>query len=256
VGLGVNLRERRRFYTSRTVRELAAALRWTLLRRDAPDLAHIAYYDEIVVGPVQRDEALLLHALVRMVRPRTVVEIGFYHGWSAYNFLAALDDDARLYSFDVDPLCDQVAERRFAGEPRLVYRRRAQEELTPDDVDGREVDLLFVDGAHELELNQAAFERLLPALAPDAIVGIHDTGTVPRRFTPDSRMAELPPERWVGDAYEHQPDERAFVNWLRDAHPDFAQLHLHTHRVPRSGITLLQRSERLPRPAALREGGG
>lgn len=248
MGLGVNLRERRRFYTSRTVRELAAALRWTLLRRDTPDLAHIPFYDEIVLGPVQRDEAILLHGLVRTIRPLTVVEIGFYHGWSAYNFLAALDDDARLYSFDVDPVCDQVAQRRFGDEPRFVYRRRAQQDLTPDDVDGREVDLVFIDGAHELDLNRAAFERLVPMLAPAAIVGVHDTGTVLREWTPRWLEETIPPERWVGDAYEHQPDERAFVNWLREAHPDFAQIHLHTDRTPRSGITLLQRSAPLPRP--------
>jgi predicted O-methyltransferase YrrM len=252
VGLGVNLRERRRFYTSRSVRELVAALRWILLRRDAPDLAHIPFYDEITVGPLQRDEALLLHGLVRTVRPSTVVEIGFYHGWSAYNFLAALDDDARLYSFDIDPVCDQVAHRRFGDEPRLVYRRRAQQDLTPDDVDGRAVDLLFIDGAHDLALNQAAFAGLLPALAPNAIVAVHDTGTVLRTWTPDWLARTIPAERWLGDAYEHQPDERAFVNWLRDAHPDFAQLHLHTDRTPRSGITLLQRSGPLPRPAASR----
>ncbi|MFL5780898.1 MAG: O-methyltransferase [Thermoleophilaceae bacterium] len=250
MGLGVNLRERRRFYTNRTVRELAAAMRWAVLRRDAPDIAHIPFYDEITATPVQRDEALLLHGLVRTVRARTIVEIGFAHGWSAYNFLAALDPDARLYSFDVDPLCDQVAERRFGHEPRLVYRRRAQQDLTSGDVDGRPVDLAFIDGAHDLDLNRAAFERLLPMLSPAAIVAVHDTGTVPRRFTPDWLLRELGPERWVGDAYEPQPAERAFVNWLRDAHPDFAQIHLHTHRWPRAGITLLQRSEPLPRPAA------
>jgi predicted O-methyltransferase YrrM len=184
------------------------------------------------------------------VRPRTVVEIGLYHGWSAYNFLAALDADARLYAFDVDPICDQVARRRFGREPRLVYRRKAQQDLTPADVDGRSIDLLFVDGAHELEPNVRAFEGLLVALASDAIVAVHDTGTVPLGFTPGWFARAIPPARWIGDAYEHQPGERAFVNWLRDAHPDFAQLHLHTDRVPRSGLTLLQRSGPLPRPVA------
>jgi predicted O-methyltransferase YrrM len=252
VGLGVNLRERRRFYTSRTLRELAEALRWTVLRREAPDIAHIAFYDEIVIGPVQRDEALLLHGLVRVVRPQTVVEIGFYHGWSAYNCLSALDDDARLYAFDADPVCDEVARRRFADEPRLRYRRRAQQDLTPDDVDGRGVDLVFIDGAHDLEINKRTFARLLPMLTPGAIVAIHDTGTVPRSLVPGWYEERIPLEQWVGDAYEHQPDERAFVNWVREAHPEFAQIHLHTDRTPRSGLTLLQRSEPLPRPAGSR----
>ena len=203
MGLGVNLRERRRFYTSRTVREIAEALRWVLLRRDAPDIAHIAFHDEITSGPVQRDEALFLHGLLRVIRPATVVEIGFYHGVSAYNFLSAMDADARLYAFDVDPVCDQVAQRRFGDEPRLTYRRRAQQDLTAADVDGRTVDLVFIDGAHDAELNGQAFERLLPMLAPNAVVAIHDTGTVARRWTPDWLERQIPPERWIGDSYEH-----------------------------------------------------
>lgn len=35
-------------------------------------------------GAVQRDEGLLLHALVRAMRPKTLVEIGFFRGHSAF----------------------------------------------------------------------------------------------------------------------------------------------------------------------------
>lgn len=248
VGLGVNLRERRRFYTSRTLREVAATVRATVLHRDVPDLAHLAYYDEITLGPIQRDEAILLFGLARMTRPRTVVEIGLNFGHSAYNLLRALDADARLYAFDVDPVCDQVAVRRFADEPRFVYRRRAQQDLTAADVDDREVDLAFVDGAHDLALNRQLFERLAPLLSERAVVAVHDTGTTPGRFIEEGRPERELPERWFGDEYEPQPDERAFVNWLLEAHPAFAQIHLHTTRVPRYGLTLLQRSAPLRRP--------
>jgi predicted O-methyltransferase YrrM len=248
VRAGLNLARRRRFHKSRTLRELAAALRSSLRDVDTPDLAHLAYYGELAVGPVQRDEALVLHGLVRVVRPRTAVEIGFLRGDSAYNFLRALDPDARLYSFDVDPNCEAVAERISGDDPRLVYRTRAQETLTAEDVDGRVVDFVFVDGAHDLTLNQQTFERLLPMLAPDAIVAVHDTGTVPGKYIPDWREERKRPERWRGDEYEPQPDERAFVNWIREAYPEFAQLHLHTHRYPRHGLTVLQRSASLPRP--------
>jgi predicted O-methyltransferase YrrM len=247
---GLNLKRRRALYSSRTLRELAAALGWTLHRGDAPDLAHLAFYDEITTGPLQRDEALLLHALVRIVRAKTVVEIGFHVGQSAYNFLAALDDDARLYTFDIDPRSAEVARLRFGKEPRVVFRNRPQQEIVPGDVDGRLVDLVFIDGSHDLELNQRLFERLVPMLNDHAIVAVHDTGTTPGKFIPEWRDERKRPERWLGDEYEPQPDERAFVNWILDEHPEFAQIHLHTTRWPRYGITLLQRSERLPRPAA------
>lgn len=244
----LRLASRRRYLRSRTLREIAAALQWTLRRPDTPDLAHIAFHEDFAVGPVQRDEALLLHAVVKTVRPATVVEFGFLYGHSAFNFLRALDADGRLYSFDVDPACADVAERKLGHDPRLVYRTRRQEDLTPDDVDGRPVDLVFFDGAHDLDVNRQTFDRLLPMLSPGAIIAVHDTGTVKRKYMEDWREEIKRTERWIGDVYEPQPGERAFVNSLREAHPEFAQLHLHTHRRPRHGLTLLQRSEALPRP--------
>ena len=247
----LKLADRGRFLRSRTLRELAAAIQWTLRRPDTPDVAHLAFHEDYAVGPVQRDEALLLHAVVRAVRPLTVVEFGFFRGHSAFNFLRALDPEARLYSFDVDPACGDLAKRKFGHDPRLVYRTRRQETLTAADVGDRPVDLVFFDGAHALDANQETFRRLLPMLSPGAIVAIHDTGTVLRAFMEDWREEIQRTERWIGDAYEPQPDERAFVNWLREQHPEFAQIHLHTHRRPRHGMTLLQRSEALPRPDRL-----
>ncbi|HEX8054576.1 MAG TPA: class I SAM-dependent methyltransferase [Thermoleophilaceae bacterium] len=242
---------RRAYYSRRGVRELAALGRLPLLRREGPDLAHLAFYEEIAEGPVQRDEALFLHALIRVVRPQTVVELGFLRGHSTFNFLRALDPGARVYSFDIDPACEDFARERFSHDPRLTYRTKSQDELTPGDVDGRSAEFVFIDAAHELSLNQATFERLLPLLAPDAIVAIHDTGTVPRRFVAPDHFTQGIPQRWVGDAVEHQPDERAFVNWILAAHPEFAQLHLHSRHALRWGLTLLQRSAPLPRPAGI-----
>jgi predicted O-methyltransferase YrrM len=219
--------------------------------RDGLDLAHLDSFGEGPTdGAVQRDEALLLYGLVRTVRPRTVVEIGFFRGDSALNFLGALDGEARLYSFDVDPECEAIARERFGDDPRLVYRTRSQDAITAEDIDGRLAELVFLDAAHDLALNQATFGRLLPLMAPDAILAVHDTGSVPRELfdlAPGHWMLASP-ELWVGDAWEHQPDERAFVNWLLETHPEFAQIHLHSSRTVRSGLTLLQRSAPLPRP--------
>jgi predicted O-methyltransferase YrrM len=244
----LRLRDRRAFYRSRALRELAAAARWPRLRRDAPDLAHLAFYDEITWGPVQRDEALLLHALVRAVRPETVVEIGFLRGDSAFNFLRAMGPEGRLYSFDIDPACAEIARERFGDDPRLIFRNRPQEKLTSEDIDDRRADFVFLDGAHELAPNQATFELLLPLMAADAIVAVHDTGSIPRALVPDGHWTLEVTERWVGDEYEHQPEERAFVNWVLETHAEFSQVHLHSRRAFRHGLTLLQRSAPLVRP--------
>jgi predicted O-methyltransferase YrrM len=244
----LRLRERRAFYRSRLLRELAAAARWPSIRNGAPDIAHLAFYGEEVAGPMPRDEALLLHALLRVIRPQTAVEIGFLRGDGAFNLLRALDADARLFSFDVDPCCAEIADRRFGHDARFTYRTRSQETLEPADLDGHLADFVFLDGAHDLVLNQRAFERVVSFIAPTAIVAVHDTGAIPGAFIPQGHPARELGDRWLDDAFEHQPDERAFVNWLLEQHPEFSQLHLHSRRVVRHGLTLLQRSLPLPRP--------
>lgn len=238
-----------RFWWAPRVRSVLSG---ALLRRDAVETTHLLGFREgwDALGPVQRDEAFALFGLLRALRPRTVVEFGFYDGRSAFNTLRALDPDARLYAYDVTDLSEEIAAELFAAEPRLTFLRKSQAEFDPADVDGRPVDFAFLDASHEFELNRETLRRLIPALAPGAVVAVHDTGTVhrehaPARHFPEAAVPGSP--QWVSeDAFEHHPGERATVNWLRDEHPDFAQIHLHTHRVPRWGLTLLQRSERLP----------
>src|SRR3954463_13145797 len=78
----------RRFHRSRRFRSALLAANWPRLRHNAFDLAHLAWYEEeLAVGPLQREEALLLFALVRVMRPAVVVELGFLQGRSALNFL-------------------------------------------------------------------------------------------------------------------------------------------------------------------------
>jgi predicted O-methyltransferase YrrM len=233
---------------SRLVRDLRAVSLWPKLRREGPDLAHLATYTETPVGAVQRDEGLLLHGLIRVIRPRTIVEIGFRKGHSAFNFLRALDADGRLYSYDIDPACAEVARRSFGHDPRFKLVLKSQDSLSAEDLDGRSADFVFIDGAHDLKLNQATFGRLLPLLSPEAILAVHDTGTYPRRLLPGWQWLLRSEENWVGDGYEGEPDERAFVNWILEEHPEFAQIHLHSARTVRCGLTLLQRSQPLPRP--------
>jgi predicted O-methyltransferase YrrM len=238
----------RAYSRSVTVRRLVAAARWPKARREAPDLAHMALYDEVIRGPVQRDEALLLHSLIRVTRPATLVEIGSLRGRSTFNFLRALDDDARLYAFDIDPRAEKLAQERFGHDPRFAFRLRSQTELTADDIDGRRADFVFLDAAHDFELNKVTFDRLLPLMAPRAVLAVHDTGTIPRALVPDGHWWHDVPDVWVGDEGEVEAGEREFVNWVLAEHPEFGQVHLHATRSPRCGITLLQREAPLPRP--------
>jgi predicted O-methyltransferase YrrM len=223
-----------------------ARFRAALLRRSRT--AHLSLFEETTLGPVQRDEALMLLALIRVLRPQTVVEIGFFLGHSALNFLRALDDDARLFSIDIDPRLEDQAQKLFGHDPRFAFRCRSQTAIRAADLDGRQADFVFLDASHDFDLNRATFERLLDLMAPRAILAVHDTGTVPRDLFPPGHWLLDTAEGWVGDEYEGEPGERAFVNWVLAEHPGFAQVHLHSTRTIRCGITLLQRSAPLPRP--------
>lgn len=236
-------------FRSRRARRAYVAARWPWLHSTLPDLSHLALFEEVARGPLMRDEALLLHSVTRVVRPQTVVEVGFLRGHGSLNLLAALDADARLFAFDINPDCEQRARDRFGRDARLKFRVRSQDAISADDVDGRPVDLVFLDASHDLELNQRTLARLMPLLAPRAIVAIHDTGTMPLRLIPAGHWFHQQPERWVGEDAEVEPGERAFVNWVLETHPEFAQMHFHSSRTLRCGLTFLQRSEPLARPA-------
>jgi predicted O-methyltransferase YrrM len=242
---------RREYHRRWWAPRLRGVLTGSALRPAAVDTSHLLAFREgwDALGPVQRDEAFALFGLLRALRPRTVVEFGFETGRSAFNALRALDPDARLYAYDVDERARRLAASLFAHDPRLVFVAKSQADFAPADVHDRPVDFAFLDASHDFALNRATLGRLIPALSPGAIVAVHDTGTVHRSHGPERHFPEAAVEghpRWIADdAFEVHPGERATVNWLRDEHPEFAQVHLHTHRVPRWGLTLLQRSERL-----------
>lgn len=217
-------------------------------------IAHLKLFEEATLGPVQREEALMLTGLVRVLRPRTIVEIGFLYGHSALNFLRAMDADARLFSFDIDPRLEDQAYKLFGHDPRFVFRCRSQTAIRAADLQGCPADFVFLDASHDADLNRETFERLLPLMAPRAIFAVHDTGAVARALVPEGHPCLALQERWAGDEYEGEPGERAFVNRVLDEHPEFAQVHLHSHRTLRAGITLLQRSAPLARPSLAREG--
>ncbi len=163
-------------------------------------------------------------------------------------FLQALTDDAKLYSYDISDVALQRATEEFAFDPRFTFFHKSQTEFDWNDVDKRPIDFVFFDAAHELDLNQATFEKARPALAPDAIIAIHDTGTWAKAHfgTTNQRFAERLPGGWINaEEYAHQPDERRFVDWIIATYPEFGSLHLHSKNTIRHGITLLQRQVRL-----------
>lgn len=241
---------RRAFFRSELARSALGLVRCALRPGSRLRLTHLwSYGDQEHLGPLQRDEALFLFGVLRVIRPRLVVEFGFFHGHSALNFLQALEEGARVVSYDIGEEPARRHRSDFAHCRAHTFIARSQAEFEPADLGGQHADFVFIDAAHRLDLNQETFRRLLPALAPDAIVAVHDTGLWARPFflPKHHSYAQGRDERWLTpDLYAHQVEEREFVNWIAEEHPEFAQIHFHTTRALRHGLTLLQRQRRLP----------
>lgn len=242
-----NMKEQLRFYyySNSLVRHCVNFFTRILRPEARPPCGHlVTYREENVSGPLQRDEALFLLGLVKVIRPQTVVEFGFHYGHSSFNFLQALDPDSRLYSYDIADTAAEIAKRCFCGRRNFHFFHKSQDAFLPSDVEGRKIDLVLIDAAHIIDINKRTFTAILPALAPNAIICVHDTGTWSKsRMGPiQQEAAKCRPDDWISqDEFQHVRDEREFVNWIVKDHP-FHAVHFHSLRCIRNGITILQRN--------------
>lgn len=89
----------------------------------------------------------LLEMLVRMLRPRRVLEIGTFTGYSALSMAAGLEDGAELHSVEVDDELEEFIRSYFDrsehGHKIRLHIGSAQE-IAPKL--GGEFDLVFIDG--------------------------------------------------------------------------------------------------------------
>ena len=220
-----------------------------LRRTQAIKIFHLlSYRENDAIGPLQRDEAIALFGIVRALRPKVTVEFGFFHGHSAFNFLQALPDDGRLYSYDIDAESSRRAMTEFNFDRRFTFISKSQTDFDPADIGNQEINFIFFDAAHELALNITTFHRIVSHLAPEGMLAIHDTGLWHRsHFAPihEAFVRENPGEWKSEDLYAHQPGERAFIDWILAEHPEFSAIHFHSTRTLRHGFSLLQRQRRL-----------
>lgn len=120
------------------------------------------------------DEALALWRLCRDHRPRVIVEIGRFKGGSTFLLACAMEEGARLISFDINKQYDAafsavLQETGLAGRVELVVGdSRAAAPTTPAP------DLVFVDGGHFLKDVRADIKAWYPRLNPKGMMCFHD----------------------------------------------------------------------------------
>jgi predicted O-methyltransferase YrrM len=162
------------------MQDYGAGTRAGLLAREArPDERRIAeIYRRAAATPAW---GRFLFRLVRVLRPRRVLELGTNLGVSAAHLAAALalnGDGGRLVTLEGDPTLAAYAGRHLDV---LGHRERVEiivgrfADVLPDVLDAHgPFDLVFLDGHHEEAATLQYFAQIRPHLGPGACVAFDD----------------------------------------------------------------------------------
>ena len=126
---------------------------------------------QMLTGPV---EGRFLELLVHASGARRILEIGTFTGFSALSMAAALPDDGRIDTLDVEPRHAEVAQRYFDRSPHgskiTLHLGPALETL--ERLEGT-FDLVFVDA--DKDNYDAYYEAALPRLSERGLIAIDNT---------------------------------------------------------------------------------
>lgn len=154
--------------------------------RDADELSRAA----IERGAIQKPSEFA--SLLRMAserRPQTVLEIGTASGGTIFGFAHAAAEDALLVSVDLaddsrfpETYDEQTAERihTYAGPDQTLHLLQGDSHdprtalAVAELLDGRSVDLLFIDGDHDTEGVTRDWLDYSPLVREGGLVAFHD----------------------------------------------------------------------------------
>ena len=170
-----------------------------------------------VWGPIQDDEALFLYGLIRIVRIKRILEIGGLNGYSALNFLKALDhsQDSIMYTCDLNPV------PKLSDNHKILIKDG--KDLSREDLDNKKIDMIFFD-CHDL-IQMEIYNNLLKNELIDEneiYICLHDTNL---HYEPYARQG---PYIESEGGFAHQTVERIMVNLFKNLGYDI--LHCSTKR--------------------------
>ena len=129
---------------------------------------------QMQVGQV---EGALLRILVAVARPRTILELGTFSGYSALAMASALPEGGELITCDIDPVATAVARRYFAESehgPKISLRMGpGLETIAQLAAEGRRIDLVFIDA--DKPNYEHYWEAVLPLLPVGGLVVADNT---------------------------------------------------------------------------------
>jgi len=137
------------------------------------------------IAPLQIKSELLIWANeVALLKPKAAMEIGTFHGGTLFLLCRLASPDANIISVD-------QYEGRMRGSRKLIYYSfltngqhlriieadsHSKQTLTrvSDQLAGRDLDFLFIDGDHSYEGVKQDFDMYSPLVRPGGVIAFHD----------------------------------------------------------------------------------
>jgi hypothetical protein len=167
-----------------------------------------------VAGPIQDDEALFLYSIIRGSRLSRILEIGGLGGYSARNFLRALNygKPGTLYTCDLNPV------PKLADNHKVIIKNAL--DLNNEDLDNAPLDLIFFDCHNMIQMK--IYNNFLNSgiINDKTILALHDTNL--HYPFPGFQPGGIYIKQENG--YAHQPVERKMVNLFKDMGYDIFQI--------------------------------
>jgi predicted O-methyltransferase YrrM len=214
-------------------------------------LNHLDLYKTYVHGPIQKDEAMFLYSIVKMIRPSTILEFGLQFGLSAYNFALAKDCESFYFGLDKKKYCVNNAKELCKNIKNCFFIESDCLDFSPDFLSNRKVDLFFLDCPHDFEINKKCLKKIIPILSDDGVIIIHDTGYYTLNGFEKSPESYKKKHKILGENIKKFGKvavinaEQKTVNWFVDEYKEFSFMHFHSDKIMRNGMTLMQKSKKL-----------
>jgi hypothetical protein len=200
------------------------------------DLTHLTQEPtQNVWGPIQDDEALFLYSIIRGCRMSRILEIGGLNGYSAHNFLKALDYEGNngiLYTCDLNPV-PKKADNHVTIIKNALH-------ITPDELDNKPIDMVFFDCHDMVQMN--IYHNFVDKniITDNTVIALHDTNL---HYSPWNKWGPYVPSE---NGYAHQPVERLMTNYFKNMGYDIfsisTNISKHSDNFPiRHGVTICRK---------------
>jgi predicted O-methyltransferase YrrM len=143
------------------------------------------------MGDTPYRDLVPLCSIVKWKSPKKIFEFGTFSGLTSLSMLVNCENDARLWTLDLDPNSRRAAkdlspwdrsvdDTRVGGFFRDTPYSERIEQLFGDSLEfdttpfRKAMDLIFIDASHELKYVESDTEKALEMLAPGGIVVWHD----------------------------------------------------------------------------------